>query len=416
MLKIKNVKSCINNKKIELVILVYLLIVLVAGLSLQSSHELIEGFSAILTSPGILITDYMVVGGIGPALVNGALVGLIGFFLLVVNKVNFTGYSIAAVFTMMGFGFMGKNVFSICPLILGVFIYSKLKKEKFATYIYPALFSTALAPVLSQAAFGFGWNLFASFLIGTLAGILISPIATHTLTFHKGYNLYNMGFAAGIVGLVFMSLFIGLGYDTENPSIWGNEFDQFLKPFIIILCSSMIILGILLGRSQKINYGKILKSSGVLISDYVIIAGFPTSLINMGLVGLIGVTYIILVGGSFNGPTLGGIFTMIGFAAFGKHPRNIIPIMIGVYLGSIISVYDTTSPGSMLAALYGTCLAPIAGKYGPIVGIFAGFIHLQLVSNLSYLHGGLNLYNNGFSAGFVAMFIVTVIEGFKKHK
>ena len=70
----------------------------------------------------------------------------------------------------------------------------------------------------------------------------------------------------------------------------------------------------------------------------------------------------------------------------------------------------------MLAALFGTCLAPITGKFGPLAGLLAGFIHLQIVSVTGQIHGGMNLYNNGFAAGFVAMLFVAIIEGFKKLK
>jgi hypothetical protein len=35
---------------------------------------------------------------------------------------------------------------------------------------------------------------------------------------------------------------------------------------------------------------------------------------------------------------------------------------------------------------------------------------MTLVSNVAYLHGGLNLYNNGFSCGFVAAFMVPLLD------
>ncbi len=33
--------------------------------------------------------------------------------------------------------------------------------------------------------------------------------------------------------------------------------------------------------------------------------------------------------GDLNGPTIGGIFTIVGFSATGKHLRNILPVMAG---------------------------------------------------------------------------------------
>ena len=416
MPKLKDLPSFINTRKVELVILLYILIILVVGLSMQPLNQLAYGLGRIFTSPGVLVTDYMEVGGIGPALVNAALVSLIGYVILLINKVDFTGYSIAAVFTLLGFALIGKNVFSILPLIFGVYVYSRLKKEKFSNYIYQSLFCTALSPIITQTAFVFGWNPLIVFAFASLVGVIVAPIAKQALTFHKGYNLYNTGFTSGLIGFVILSFFKGYGYNVESVLIWGTGYNQILIPLTITLFLSMIILGFITGRDLKNQGGKILESSGELVTDYVIISGFENTLINMGFVGLIGVTYIILVNGDFNGPTLGGLFTMVGFAALGKHVVNIIPIMIGVWLAANFSVNEVNSPGPLLAALFGTCLAPLAGKYGPLVGILAGFVHLQLVSVTGQIHGGLNLYNNGFSAGFVAMFFVSILEDFRKHE
>ena len=66
--------------------------------------------------------------------------------------------------------------------------------------------------------------------------------------------------------------------------------------------------------------------------------------------------------------------------------------------------------------LFGTCLAPVAGYYGWPFGFLAGFIHAAMVNNVAFLHGGLNLYNNGFSGGFVAAVLVPVFDIFLKRK
>lgn len=415
-------KRCLNltkffqKKVIELIILLYIIAFLVIGISMQPFDELIIGLKKILVAPGTLITDYMVIGGMGAGFVNSAIVGLIAHFILVLNKVLFRGLSIAAIFTMMGFAFMGKNIWSVLPIIFGVFIYSKATGRKFATNIYPALFGTALAPLVTTAAFEFGWGIIGGTLIGILVGIVVSPVAAHVLSFHEGYNLYNVGFTAGFVGLIFLNVLRAFGIDIENSVSWGTEFNTYLRIFSIITFVSMIVIGIIIGGKKAKEYYKLLKCPGTIITDFVSIVGFESTLINMGLVGLIGVLYIELVGGNYNGPTISGLFTMIGFAAFGKHPLNIIPVMVGVWLGSLISIYEVNSPGTMLAALFGTTLAPIAGKFGPFIGVMAGMVHLCVVSIIGSNHGGLNLYNNGFSAGFVAAFFVAIMKGIKKSK
>jgi len=38
-----------------------------------------------------------------------------------------------------------------------------------------------------------------------------------------------------------------------------------------------------------------------------------------------------------------------------------------------------------------------------------------MVMNVGAVHGGMNLYNNGFSGGFVAAFLVAIITSLKKE-
>lgn len=415
----KYITRFVKEKKVELIVLFYILVVLVTGLSMQSFNDLIQGLWRIFNIPGALITDYMVVGGMGPAFVNGALVALIGYFILVINKISFTGISIAAIFTMMGFGLMGKDIVSILPILFGVYLYSKIRGEKYAINIYSGLFGTALAPLVAQVSIEFGWGIPGGIVIGTMAGLVISPLAKHSITFHKGYNLYNVGFSAGFIGIVFMSVLQGHGYQSKAVEIWGTEYDDYLKVFISILFLSMIIIGIIDLVTQKgrlKDYIMILKQPGTLRTDFILTSGFASTLINMGLVGLTGLTYILLVGGNLNGPSLSGLFTMVGFAAYGKHIKNVIPIMIGVWLGAFVSIHNANAPGPLIAGLFGTALAPMAGRFGPIVGIITGFLHFYVVSIIGVVHGGLNLYNNGFSAGFIGAFMIAIITEAKRIK
>jgi len=130
--------------------------------------------------------------------------------------------------------------------------------------------------------------------------------------------------------------------------------------------------------------------------------GFGPTLANMGLTGFVGTIYVIAIGGDLNGPVIGAILTIVGFSAYGKHPRNIVPIMLGVFIGSLVKPWAATDPSATLAALFGTTLAPIAGRFGWQWGLVAGFVHSSAAMSVGPLHAGLNLYNNGFAAGIVA--------------
>ena len=152
------------------------------------------------------------------------------------------------------------------------------------------------------------------------------------------------------------------------------------------------------------------------MADFVQLDGLPVTLINMGIIGAAAAVYVLAVGGDLNGPTIGGVFTICGFGAFGKHLKNITPVVLGVVLSSFFMVWSLRDPNVLLAALFATGLAPIAGQFGWKWGIAAGVIHASVVLNTGFLHGGLNLYNNGFSAGLVCIVLVPLIEALRRDR
>lgn len=388
------------------------------GFLVDSPLNILGGIVKIVLDPDFLITDYIGVGGMGAAFVNSGLVTLMSIFILHRLKIHITGASISTIWLMSGFSLFGKNIFNIWFIIIGVYLYSVYQKDKFNKYIYIALLGTSLAPMTTQIMFGTDLSFFLSIPLGILAGIfaglILPPIAAYLMRVHQGFNLYNTGFAAGLIGTIFVSLFKSYGHDVESRLIWTTGNNTILGPLLVVMFFSMIVWGILLDREAIHRIKGIMKYGGRLVTDIVILEGFPAALINMGINGLFATFYIILVKGDLNGPTIGGIFTIAGFGAFGKHLKNMIPIFIGVFIGSVTKIWRINDPAILLASLFGTTLSPIAGEFGWKVGIIAGFIHSSVVLNVSYLHAGLNLYNNGFAGGIVALVLVPIIEAFRK--
>lgn len=390
----------------------YLLILIVAGALYGFQEGLVADMTRIIAQPGVLITDFFVVGSIGATLVNAGLVGLAGLLVTLYSRVPIRGYIIAAVFTMAGFSFMGKTIANIWPVFLGVWLYALVKKEPFNHFILNALFGTALAPVASSAAFGLGLGPCGGLALGVAGGFLVPSLAAHFLATHQGLNLYNIGFTAGFIATLLAGLLRGFGAAKELAFIWGVGFNEILLAPLVAYLFSMIIIGVFHCRGNLTGLKEIHKMSGALVSDFVSESGLGATLINMGLVGLIGTGYVVLVGGDLNGPTLSGIFTIVGFGAFGKHCRNILPIMIGAFLSLQVFYWEAAAAGPLLGVLFGTTLAPIAGTFGVIAGLVAGFLHISMVMNVGYLHGGMNLYNNGFAGGIVAALMVGVLKSF----
>ena len=85
-------------------------------------------------------------------------------------------------------------------------------------------------------------------------------------------------------------------------------------------------------------------------------------------------------------------------------------------MGGMLRIWDLQTTPVIIAGIFSTTLAPIAGKYGTCAGALAGFLHLFTVMNIGVIYGGTNLYNNGFSGGLVASILVPLFESFKKEE
>ena len=92
------------------------------------------------------------------------------------------------------------------------------------------------------------------------------------------------------------------------------------------------------------------------------------------------------------------------------------PLQIAVFLGSLAKPWGVADPSILLAALFATNLAPIAGHFGWHWGVVAGFVHSSAALSVGTVHGGLNLYNNGFAAGIVAAVLAPVIMAIRSGR
>ncbi len=411
------------DKVLQYGIYVFPVLLLIVGLFSETPSAIIAGMRNIITSPSVLLHDYLHIGGVGATLVNAGLCGIICCVLLALLRVELNGPFVAAVYTVIGFAFFGKNIFNVWPIFIGVALFAKVQRVPTRNYALVALFGTTLAPLVSAITFGShlsgGVAAVTGALLGVLAGFVLPPLASHMLRFHDGYNIYNIGFTGGIVGSFLTAWLRSFDFTVAPTSLLEDRYDFFLKVLLLVFFVFLMFAGYVLDRcgnrviAEKMRL--IHASSGRLISDFMRIGDVPSSVFNMGFMGLIASFFVIALGGRFNGPVIGGILTVVGFAAFGKHVKNCVPILLGVYLASMLKMWDGGSTPVIIAGLFGTTLAPIAGQFGVFAGIVAGFCHLSIVMNVGVLHGGVNLYNNGFAGGFVASFLVPIINSLKKE-
>ena len=101
----------------------------------------------------------------------------------------------------------------------------------------------------------------------------------------------------------------------ETRNIWstGNNelFMEVLFGFFIIL----FVMGMVLEHGWDVfkKYRHILTADGIMGTNYIARDGLPATLINMAVNGMFATVYVVAIGGELNRPTIGGIFTIVGF-------------------------------------------------------------------------------------------------------
>jgi hypothetical protein len=401
----------------------YLLFVLLGflfiGLSFlfDTPADIWRGMLTILTSPANLLTDYFRLANTGATLLNAGLITLLSVGLIRFNRLPVSGSIAAGIFTMIGFSFFGKNLYNTMPIILGVYLYAKAVRRPFSEFALHCMFGTALSPLVSELSFNLGLPPAPGVLLGVaaglLAGLVIVPLSLRFLQFHQGFSLYNIGFTAGIVGMFFTAVLSGFGIEIRAVSVLSEGRNP---AFTIILCAiflTLLLMGLRVNHWRLNGFRRLFALPGMLPTDFPASAGLGVTLMNMGLLGMLSVAYVLVLGGKLNGPVIGGIFTVVGFGAYGKHLKNVLPVIVGVTLANLFNIHDASATFAIIGALFGTTLAPVAGRYGVIAGMLAGFLHMSLVTNVGFLHAGMNLYNNGFSGGFVAALLIPLFDAWE---
>lgn len=411
-------KELIKKNGLKYFIYITLALLYFAAASFSHPQELASGLRSIILSRDALITDYFELVGYGPAFFNAALVMTISLVMIEYAELPFTGLTIAAVFINTGFGFWGKNVVNILPIHFGTILYAKAHNTPMSRYTYTALFATCLAPFVTELTyilpFGLWGNLAIAIIAGLFVGYVLPPLSQHTASMHMGYSLFNVGFSGGTLAFVMFCVLKSFGIESQSVFIWKAEQHPKLIIGVYIYLLAAFLLGFYMNEGKMKNLLKIFKHPGRAVADFVLMDGPGATLMNMALTGTAALTYAMLIDADFSGPVLGCLFTVFGFAAFGAHLRNYLPVLLGVYLSTFLTQYSPNDAGMIIAAFFVVGVAPIAGQFGVIPGILAGMLHSCIVMCTSQMYGGLNLYNNGFSCGWVAIVMIPALESFMR--
>jgi len=393
---------------------VLFLIFIIQGFFYASPTEIIQGLIAIISGPDILVTDYIYTGGLGAAFVNVGLAGLFSIFVFVLVKHQPVGLTMGTLGLVTGFAFFGKNPLNMLPIILGGYFYSKFTRTPYKNCVLPAVLATCLAPAVTALIYvqhiPKGAGIALGIGVGIFIGFIINPLAAAMKRSYEDYNLYNVGFASGILGLCLFAIYRNLGIDFPLLGLWSSGYNFQLGLFLAILSVYLIICGWL--SSPTLRPYKDLVNPDIQGHDYFS-AYMEKSYVAMGLLGLGCLVFMLAVRGDYSGPVIGAILSVVGFGAFGKALRSASPIVAGAMLAAaaswLVAGTPFNSPGFLVAALFSTCLSPICRRYGVFWGVVAGFVHLSLASHVGLFHGGMNLYNNGFAGGCAANMLLPFI-------
>ena len=386
---------------------------------IESPQSLVSGMMTILVSPSQLFTDYMEIASVGSTLLNVAIMLGISIYSYKKLEIPLNGTVIGSLGMLAGFSFFGKNLFNSIPFMIGVWIYTKVTKQNYRNYVIVGLFGSALGPLISFLAFSGvlpqGWSVLIAYALGIFIGFILPQLSTQFLGFHQGFSLYNVGFTAGIIGMVVLGFMNAFGIEVETRTLASTQSPLILYQLLIGFCVILIVTSFYLHfkKKEKYHFKLLLKLSGRLPSDFVEMTNLATVTLNMSIIGFILLGYVLMNGGQLNGPIVGSIIGVMSFGAFGNQVKNTVPVLVGIMIGSYLTGVEPTSTSALIAAIFGTTLAPVSGYYGPFAGMIAGFVHITLVSHVVVMHGGLNLYNNGFAGGFVAAVLVPIFEIFE---
>ena len=427
------------EKAIRLTLWGFTLLCLLAAVVMPDRAEMLRGLGRICTQSGQTVKSYFdpTYGGFAGTFLNVAIVCAVCAAIYSLPGSKPDGVSVLAFFLTAGFCFWGTTALNIWFTFAAVLVYCLVKKQKPAAQGNLFLFSTGLAPLITELLFrwpGEEWHGFTvlgcamAFAVSLVIAFLLAPGLEHSPKMHKGYDIYSaavpMGFIAFLLRAVLYKVLGGTLMDSVGVGL-GDSFWTISNVFCFVVFGLALVLGLLLGGSFK-GYWSLLRDSGYGV-DFSAKYGVGTALMNLGIYGLFIVLYYNLIGANWNAATLGCVFCMVCCCFKGSHPGNVWPIMVGYVAASFAAKglcallgTEFTLAINAQAIVIGLCfangLAPIAGRYGWLAGILAAMGHFALVTCVPLMHGAFLLYNGGFTAGIVCFLFVPVLEKFARTR
>ena len=408
---------------------------LIAALCMPDRNAMFSGLWNILSQPSKISANYFDIGGYSATFLNMGLVGLACLLLFLVFRGTPNNVSTLGFLLTLGFCSWGINILNMWPSIFGVMIYGLVKKEKQGSLVNAMLFSTGIAPLITDLLIRYpnaevvGFNLPGlglALAVGFVIGFFLPAGLAHSPKVHKGFDLYSaalpIGMAAFLLkGVLFETMGVALPSAISDMKVTSQMTVNIFCGVVFGLC---VVFALILGCKPR-DYWKLLRNPD-LVSNFSSTYGNATFLMNLGVFGLFILGYYNLIGAPFNGIVFGIIFCMVCTCNSGSHPLNVLPIMLGYaaasYLCGWISPageefkYVLNTQAICVGLCYANGLSPISQKYGWRYGFVAAILHYLLVTSVPGMHGGYCLYNGGFTAALICILYVPQLERFFRTK
>ena len=411
---------------------------LAAALLMPDRAQMISGLQRIISQPNKISTNYFYLGGYAATFLNMGLVALSCLALYVLFGATANNVSTLAFLLTLGFTSWGINILNMWPSVLGVMLYCLVKKEKFSSNVNIMLFSTGIAPLISELMVRYphpetvGFNLsgvILALMVGLAIGFFLSAGLAHAPKVHKGFDLYNAAVPVGMTAF-FLQAVLYKSMGVALPAAPAAETLQVASRLMVnvfcgVVFGVLVVAAFLMGCKPKDYWNLMVDPENA--ASFSAAYGKAAFLMNVGVYGLFILGYYNLIDASFNGITFGIIFCMLACCNSGSHPGSVLPIILGYVAASAVyrglsGLAGGTFTGAinaqaiMVGLCYANGLSPISRKYGWAYSFVAGIMHYTLVTSVPMLHGGYCLYNGGFTAAFVCLLLIPILERFAKTK
>lgn len=405
---------------------------IIAAVCMPDRSQMFSGLWKIISAPSKGSTNCFSIGGYAATFLNMGLIGLICTAIYGIPGEKSDSAATLVTILTTGFGAWGINVVNMWPTILGVVLHAVVRKEKIGDHTNQMLFSTGLAPFMSELMLRYPSGEVTGFSLGGIAlalgvglvvGFFLPAGLSNSPIVHKGFDLYSAALPVGMTaflmqGVLYRATGVAVPEAVSDLSVSSH---LITNTFCLLLFGTLIVLALLMGCRPK-DYWKLLRMPDHVI-NFADTYGNAVMLMNVGVYGLFILGYYNLIGAEFNGVTFGVIFCMLATCNAGSHPGNVWPIMLGYGVAAAIFQLLATITGgdfqqqlNAQAIIVGLCyangLSPITDSYGWHYGMVSAMMHYCMVTTVPDLHGAMCLYNGGFTAALVCLLMV---PGLQRH-